>query len=68
MDRYLFNCSKVIWIQSASSHSIFKQTGHGNKHTICSLQIGQESCAPGAAGAADIDVSPFSIEIREVRS
>jgi hypothetical protein len=37
-------------------------------HTISSLQIGQESWAPGAAGAADIEESPFSMEMREVRS
>jgi hypothetical protein len=37
------------------------------QHTICSLQIGQESSAPGAAGAADIEDSPFSIEMREAR-
>jgi hypothetical protein len=40
----------------------------GVNHTISSLQIGQESWAPGAAGAADIEVSPFSKEMREVRS
>lgn len=37
-------------------------------HTISSLQIGQESWAPGAAGAADIEVPPFSRDILEVRS
>lgn len=42
--------------------------GYGSKHTISSLQIGQESWAPGAAGAADMEVSPFSIDMREVRS
>lgn len=37
-------------------------------HTISSLQIGQASCAPVAAGAADIEVLPFSKDILEVRS
>ena len=32
------------------------------------MHIGHESWAPGAAGAADIEVSPFSKDIREVRS
>jgi hypothetical protein len=40
----------------------------GTKHTISSLQIGQESFDPEAAGVADIEVSPLSIEMREVRS
>lgn len=40
----------------------------GEIHTISSLHIGHESCAPGATGAADIEVSPFSNDIREVRS
>lgn len=42
--------------------------GEKSRHTISSLQIGQASCAPAAAGAADIEVSPFSNEMREVRS
>lgn len=45
-----------------------KHRNAGGKHTISSLQIGHESCAPGATGAADIEVSPFSRDIREVRS
>lgn len=32
------------------------------------MQIGQVSRAPGAAGAADMEVLPFSREMREVRS
>lgn len=36
--------------------------------TISSLHIGQAKCAPEAAGAADMEVSPFSSEIRDVRS
>jgi hypothetical protein len=40
----------------------------GDKHTISSLQIGHDSCAPGAAGGADIEVLPFSRDMREVRS
>lgn len=36
--------------------------------TISSLQIGQASCGAEAAGAADMEVSPFSREIRDVRS
>jgi hypothetical protein len=45
-----------------------KSTRYGIMLTISSLQMGQESWAPGAAGAADIEVPPFSMEMREVRS
>jgi hypothetical protein len=36
--------------------------------TISSLQIGQASCAPAAAGGAGMEVPTLSREIREVRS
>jgi hypothetical protein len=40
----------------------------GSKRTISSLQIGHDSCAPGAAGGAGIEVLPVSRDMREVRS
>lgn len=51
-----------------SSNPVSMEGAAGIIHTISSLQMGQDSCAPVAAGAAEIEVSPFSREIREVRS
>lgn len=61
--KYLFSCSSVTY-KAVSIHSE-EAMGY---HTISSLQMGQDSCAPVAAGAAEIDESPCSREIREVRS
>lgn len=36
--------------------------------TISSLHIGQARAPPAAAGVAEMDVSPFSKEMRDVRS
>lgn len=65
---YLFNCSKVTYNNQHPKIKKQQSTEKKRKHTISSLQIGQASCAPAAAGAADIEVSPFSNEILEIKS
>ena len=74
--KYLFSCNNVTYNSNdlvraqvdQNEHEIRADRKRGRNRTISSLQIGQASWAPAAAGAADIDVSPFSSEMREVKS